>query len=155
VEKAFISKEGRKEPTNTVFLTFAMTQLPETVTVGYMRVKVVPYIPSPLRCFRCQHYGHGSRSCKSAEICRDCGQAKHEGGCVGPKFCVNCEGPHSANLRDCLVWKREQEIQKIRITERCSFAEAKRKMEALKPTSGETFTQVLYSDSPVSPSLQN
>lgn len=142
VEKAFISKEGRKEPTNTIFLTFAMTKLPEIITVGYLRVKVVPYIPSPLRCFKCQRYGHSSRSCKSAETCRDCGQAKHEGECVGPKYCLNCQGSHSANSRDCPVWKREQEIQRIKTTERCSFVEAKRRVEALKPTLGKTFSEV-------------
>ena len=148
VEKALILRDGKKEPTGTIFLTFAMTRLPETITVGYMKVKVVPYIPSPLRCFRCQHYGHGSRSCKSAETCRDCGKAKHEGGCVGPKYCVNCKGPHSANSRDCPAWKTEQEIQRVKTIERCSFVEARRKVEALKPTLSKTFSEVASSPSP-------
>ena len=146
VEKALSSKDGKKEPTGTIFLTFALTQLPETVTVGYLRVKVVPFIPSPMRCFRCQHYGHGSRSCKSAETCRDCGKAKHEGGCVGPKFCVNCKGPHPANSRDCPVWKYEQEIQRVKTTERCSFVEARKKVEAVKSPPGKSFSQVASSN---------
>jgi len=40
--------------TNTVVLTFASPHPPKHITDGYLRVPVEPYIPNPLRCFKCQ-----------------------------------------------------------------------------------------------------
>jgi hypothetical protein len=145
VKRVLVTKGPKKIPTNTLFLTFAMAKLPESIKVGYLRVKVTPFIPSPLRCFRCQKFGHGSKSCKSQETCRDCGKAKHEGSCEAPKRCVNCEGEHSSSSRDCPKWKLEQTIQKVRTEERCSFAEAKRRVMATMPNTSHTFADAVKS----------
>ena len=37
-------------PTDNIILTFDSTELPAYVTVGYVRVKVRPYVPNPMRC---------------------------------------------------------------------------------------------------------
>jgi hypothetical protein len=132
VQRVLVTKEGRKVPTNTLFLTFAMAKLPESIKVGYLRVKVTPFVPSPLRCFKCQKFGHGSKNCAAKEVCRDCGKDKHDGGCKDPKYCVNCEGQHSSSSRDCPKWKLEQEIQRVRASERCSFADARKKVTSSK-----------------------
>ena len=134
VKRAHITKKGEKIATNTIFLTFAMAKLPESVKVGYINAKVNPFVPSPLRCFRCQKFGHTSSNCTAKETCRDCGKEKHEGSCSGPTHCVNCEGEHSSTSRECPKWKLEVEIQKIKTLERCSFAEARTKATALMPT---------------------
>jgi hypothetical protein len=145
VKRVLVTKGPKKIPTNTLFLTFAMAKLPESIRIGYLRVKVTPFIPSPLRCFRCQKFGHGSKACKLQEACRDCGKAKHEGPCEAPKHCVNCEGEHSSNSRDCPKWKLEQTIQKVRTEERCSFAEAKRRVMATMPNTSHTFADAVKS----------
>ena len=59
--------------TNTVVLTFASPHPPKHITAGYLRVPVKSYIPNPLRCFKCQKYGHSSKACKNAAICEKCG----------------------------------------------------------------------------------
>lgn len=145
VERTFITKDGKRQPTNTLFLTFAMAQLPESVRVGYLKVRVTPFVPSPLRCFKCQHFGHGSRACKAQEICRECGQAKHDGACSTPKHCVNCKGGHASSSKECPLWKKEQEIQKIKTLNKCSFTEAKKKVESSNLTLTKSFTQVVAS----------
>ena len=142
VKRVFVTKGPSKVPTNTLFLTFAMAKLPESIRVGYLRVKVTHFIPSPLRCFRCQKYGHSSKFCRSEEICRDCGKAKHEGeGCKDPKCCVNCEGKHSSSSQDCPKWKLEREYQRVKTVERCSFVEARKKVMATVPNLPNTYAK--------------
>ncbi|KAM7312640.1 uncharacterized protein ISCGN_009545 [Ixodes scapularis] len=43
--------------------------LPETVRAGYLNCRICPYISNPQRYFRCQRFGHGSRSCRGKETC--------------------------------------------------------------------------------------
>ncbi|WP_353804372.1 hypothetical protein, partial [Acinetobacter baumannii] len=57
VQRVFVTKGSQRIPTNTLFVTFAMAKLPESLKVGYLRVKVTPFVPSPLRCYRCQRFG--------------------------------------------------------------------------------------------------
>ncbi|GBN92256.1 hypothetical protein AVEN_12459-1 [Araneus ventricosus] len=45
-------------PTKHVILTFSSSKLPSSITAGYIRSPVKPYIPNPLRCFNCQRFGH-------------------------------------------------------------------------------------------------
>jgi len=105
VRRVVISKEGRRVPTGTLILTFRMTTLPESLKIGYMNVRVTPYIPSPMRCFKCQRFGHISKFCKNKEICSLCAQEHHEGDCKDPKHCVNCNGDHSSNSKNCpILW---------------------------------------------------
>jgi hypothetical protein len=161
VQRVLVNKGPSKQPTNTLFLTFAMAQLPEAIKVGYLRVKVTPFVPSPLQCFRCQKYGHGSKNCSSQEMCRDCGKAKHEGDCKDPKHCLNCEGKHSSSSRDCPKWKLEQEIQRVRTLEKCSFADARKRVMATQPnTLPQTFASAAAStakpaETPVATQLES
>ena len=49
---------------NTAILTFNRPTPPATIKVGFERCNVQPYVPSPLRCFKCQQFGHHQDSCK-------------------------------------------------------------------------------------------
>ena len=42
-------------PTNTFILTFRKHTLPQSIKAGYLNIPVDPYVPNPLRCFRCQN----------------------------------------------------------------------------------------------------
>lgn len=148
VKRVFITKESKKVPTNTLFLTFALTDLPKWIKVGYLQVKVDPFIPTPLRCFKCQRFGHHSKNCKSEEMCRFCAQIKHEGECLQPAHCVNCDGNHPSSSRECPKWKLEQEIQKVRLRDKCSFLEAKAKVSATIPNPKDrSFASIAASNS--------
>ena len=65
-------------PTNTLILTFNTPTLPDSVKAGYLRIPVVSYIPNPLRCFKCQKFGHGQNTCRGRLTCARCGQFDHE-----------------------------------------------------------------------------
>ena len=55
--------DGRR-PTNTFFVTFRLPTIPKHLKVGYIRVPMTAYIPAPLRCFKCQKFGHGLKFAK-------------------------------------------------------------------------------------------
>ena len=76
-------EDGQDKDTNTLFLTFCNANLPKDIRIGYLRVKVDPFIPNPLRCFKCQKYGHGAQRCSSAAVCPKCA-LEHEGPCTNP-----------------------------------------------------------------------
>ena len=102
--------------------------------VGYLKVKVDLFVPNPMRCFNCNKFGHTSQRCKVAAKCTDCVKDKHEGQCEGPKLCSNCNGPHASSAGDCPVWRREREIQRVRVEKCVSFLEARQLVEARIPT---------------------
>jgi len=88
-----IIKDGNK--TNTFILTFCTPAVPEDLHIGYISVPVTPYIPNPLRCFKCQRFGHGEKSCNKEAVCARCAETGHsDKSCERPVF-RNC----SANQR--------------------------------------------------------
>ena len=92
-----ICKDKGQTPTNTFIITFGTTVLPEAVKIGYMRVRVNPYIPFPLRCFKCQRYGHGKDRCRGKDTCPNCGE-NHE-----VEDCISCLLYTSPSPRDGLL----------------------------------------------------
>ena len=121
VNRVTLKKEGKVIPTNTLFLTFVSPELPKEITVGYLKVKVALFVPNPMRCFNCNKFGHTSQRCKVAAKCTGCGKDKHEGQCEGPKLCSNCNGPHASSAKDCPVWQKEKEIQRVRAEKRNAY----------------------------------
>ena len=134
VNRVTVKKEGKVIPTNTLFLTLGSPELTKEITVGYLKVKVALFVPNLMRSFNCNKFGHTSQSCKVAAKCPCCGKDKHEGRCEGPKLCSNCNGPHASSAKDCPVWQKEKEIQRVRVEKRISFPKARQLAEAKMPT---------------------
>ena len=95
---------------------------------------VALFVPNPMRCFKCNKFGHTSQRCKIAARCTGCEKDEHEGQCEGPKLCSNCNGPHASSAKDCPVWQKEKGIQRVRVEKRISFPEARQLVEAKMPT---------------------
>ena len=112
-------RTGTLEPTHNIILTFNQMDLPREVTVGYVRVKVRTYFPSPMRCFRCLRFGHTRDHCRNRPTCSKCAATDHTGeACTeASRKCVNCDAPHSAFDKDCPAFLREKEIIAIKVTE--------------------------------------
>ena len=72
-------RDGQRRDTSLLVLTFDTTTLPEKITIGWVRKDVRVFIPNPLRCFKCQRFGHGSSTCRQSARCQKCGEAPHEG----------------------------------------------------------------------------
>ena len=118
-----------RRKTNTFILMFnaATVQLQQTsrFIVGYLRVKVNRYIPNPLMCFECQKFGHSYKFCKNEAICHRCGGKHTQESCNNAAKCTNCSGPHSASSRECPVWLREKEVERVKAENNISFPHAR------------------------------
>lgn len=83
---------GERVDSLSVLIEFQGSVLPERVKVGCMSFQVRPYIPPPLRCYKCQRYGHIAAVCKGKQRCPKCGEDHRVEDCkenVKDK-CCNC-----------------------------------------------------------------
>ena len=90
---------------------------------------MTPYIPNPLRCYNCQKFGHHESKCLKPPVCKKCGGSGSdhvEHTCTNPINCINCQGNHPADSRDCVVWKREREINQVKYSNNIPFPEARK-----------------------------
>ena len=127
--RRILTKRGTVR-TNNIILTFDSTDMPSEVRVGYVNIRVRPYVPAPMRCYRCQRFGHTKDNCRGKPTCSKCASQDHaDEDCDSetPR-CVNCgEGqtPHSAYDRSCPTYVKEKEINTIKATKNLSFKEAR------------------------------
>ena len=120
--------DGERRMTNTVILSFNRPQPPQYITCGYLRVPVATFVPNPLRCFKCQKFGHGRQHCKAEEeVCARCGENGHDNtNCTEKEHCANCKGDHASFSKACPKWKFEQKVQQIRSEKNVSFIDARK-----------------------------
>ena len=131
-------KNGVLVPTQSIVLTFDQVELPQEIPVGYVKVKVRQYIPSPMRCLRCLRFGHTKLHCKNRPTCSKCAASDHTGDdCTAePRKCVNCgedQTPHNAFDPKCPALLREKDIVAIKYTEKVSFREARERYNTTHP----------------------
>ena len=121
--------------TDSVILTFNCTNLPDRVKVGYLSVRVRLYIPDPVRCYKCQAFGHVSQRCREQQRCAVCAESDHEAkDCKSTTFkCANCGCPHKASDRKCETFLAEQEVKALMVRERLPFRQAQAKVRAQRP----------------------
>ena len=72
--KITIKREGRIIETNTYILTFNSPTIPKEIKIGYNINKVELFIPNPLRCYKCQKFGHHEDQCRNLSVCGRCGE---------------------------------------------------------------------------------
>ena len=117
-----IKKNGEMIRVNTAILTFNRPTPPATLKVGFERCTVQPYVPSPLRCFKCQQFGHHQDNCSKAKVCAKCAQPDHQDtACTSAMNCVSCNGEHTAYSKNCPRWITEKEIQRVRTERKISY----------------------------------
>ncbi|MEW8544157.1 MAG: hypothetical protein AB2693_11540 [Candidatus Thiodiazotropha sp.] len=145
VRRIKVRRDGSLKDTNTFILTFNTSTLPKQVKVAFLRVDVDAYIPNPLRCYRCQVFGHHEDRCKKQTICANCGQPQHsadETDCKNAAKCVNCKGDHPANSKLCQAWHTEKEILKVKYTRNVSFPEARKVVEGYTAAPGKSYASI-------------
>lgn len=130
-------------PTKHIILTFQTPTLPKYITAGYLNCSVRPYIPNPLRCFKCQRFGHSQTACRGSLTCARCSTVGHESeGCSGIAKCINCQGDHPAYSRSCPKWIAEKEIQTLRVTQNISYIEARKQLYSRTPKVGVSYADM-------------
>ncbi|GBN45477.1 hypothetical protein AVEN_100347-1 [Araneus ventricosus] len=144
VRRINIRRDGKLVPTKHLILTFNSPKLPESIRAGYIKLPVKPFIPNPLRCFKCQRFGHSQSTCRGTLTCARCAVAGHEStGCTSDEKCANCKGGHTSFSRSCPKWKLEKEIVTTKVKKGISFPEARRLVQAQTPTEGKSYASAL------------
>jgi len=95
--------DGEITPTRSVTITFE-DELPREVFVHLRRNRVERYVPKPIRCNKCQTFGHKTASCKAATaVCSRCSSKKDDYiSCPVDKKhakCANCGANHNAGYK--------------------------------------------------------
>ncbi|GFW50406.1 putative RNA-directed DNA polymerase from transposon X-element [Trichonephila clavipes] len=127
VRRITILRDSTRLPTKHIILTFNSPKLPTTIKAGYLNCKMRPYVPNPLRCFKCQRFGHSQTSCRGQLTCSRCASVGHAStDCVLEPKCVNCLQPHPSDSKMCPKWKIEKQIQEIKTNKNISYPEARK-----------------------------
>nr|XP_055046932.1 uncharacterized protein LOC129432503 [Misgurnus anguillicaudatus] len=123
--RLFQNKEGQRQESLSILLTFE-GKIPEKVQLGYLSYTVREFIPKPLRCFKCQRIGHVAAVCRGKVRCSRCGDEHEYDKCPENAVikCCNCGGPHSAAYGGCKVQMEAREVQKYKVGNKVSYAEA-------------------------------
>ncbi|GFY00718.1 uncharacterized protein TNCV_2141101 [Trichonephila clavipes] len=127
VRRITIKKDTAIIPTKHLILTFSSPTLPQTIKAGYLNCKIRPYIPNPLRCFKCQRFGHSQTACRGQLTCSRCASVGHASpDCSLEPQCINCSQPHTADSKLCPQWKTEKQIQEIKTNKNITYVEARK-----------------------------
>ena len=131
--RRILRREGKHLlPTNIIVLTFRLFTRPPHINVDGETVYVGPYFPKPIRCYRCQKFGHSTRGCKNKAKCAICGKEDHTiSSCTTDvAACANCKGDHTAFSPLCPIWIKEQLIIKTKTRLGITSKEARDKLMA-------------------------
>ncbi|KAG1679379.1 hypothetical protein GQR58_012953 [Nymphon striatum] len=141
VKKIIISKNNKKITTGTIIFTFNTPEPPKSIKAAYLNIKVERYIPNPLRCFKCQKFGHHQTSCKGEAACGKCGGANHsDDGCENASSCLNCKGNHPSFSRECPNFLLEKQVVSYKYNFNTTFPEARKIV--LSRTSTKSYAHV-------------
>ncbi|XP_055951448.1 uncharacterized protein LOC129987499 [Argiope bruennichi] len=144
VRRITIRREGQILETKHHIITFKSPKLPDFIYAGYIKLPVRPYIPNPLRCFKCQRFGHSKANCRGTVTCARCSEKGHESQqCSAPEKFVNCKGEHTSFSRLCPRWKLEKQITTTKIKEEISYSEARKKVLLQTPLPGVSYASVV------------
>ncbi|GFX10886.1 putative RNA-directed DNA polymerase from transposon X-element [Trichonephila clavipes] len=132
-------KSSRVFPVRVLFSPI----LPTNIKAGYLNCRIRPYIPNPLRCFKCQRFGHSQTSCRGQLTCSRCASVGHAStDCNLEPKCVNCLQPHPSDSKICPKWKIEKQIQEIKTNKNISYPEARK---LIVPQLSQTYAQAAKS----------
>ncbi|XP_064473567.1 uncharacterized protein LOC135388138 [Ornithodoros turicata] len=140
-KRIVMRREGKEIPTKHVVLSFQLHTLPSSLKAGYINCQVRAYVPSPRRCFKCQHFGHSSQTCRGHATCPKCAEKDHTPEpCQSNVKCVNCRGEHPVYSRSCPRFQEEKQILKIKTEQNITYKAAKTQLEFQKKG---TFSEVV------------
>ncbi|GBO36212.1 hypothetical protein AVEN_5960-1 [Araneus ventricosus] len=143
VRRITVKRDGQLLPTKNLILTFSLPTIPKSVRIAYLNCSVRPYIPNPLRCFKCQRFGHTVQACRGIQSCARCSLPGHDSQtCSETPCCINCKSDHPAYSKTCPRWKIEKEIQTVKIKQNLSFKEARKIVMDRTPRAGVSYSAV-------------
>ena len=132
----------------TAFLaTFKGKNIPQYISIPgeQAKTKLYEHIPNPIRCNKCQSYGHTEKYCKnSVPICGKCSTPGHRiETCNSASIkCHHCSEPHYAGHRACQKQKEEKAIMTLQVKERLTRREAIQRLDQINPDRHRNYAEV-------------
>ena len=126
IKRIYISKGEQRIQTNTYILTFNKPRTSKELKIGYCLEKVEQRVPTPLRCFKCQKFGHHREACRGRQTCTKCGEKdpdRAEEDCMKEIQSENFQKDHPAYARTCAIYQKEKEIIEAKHKRNVSFLE--------------------------------
>ncbi|KNZ79696.1 hypothetical protein J132_08855 [Termitomyces sp. J132] len=75
--------------------------------IHHTRVMAEKQGREPMRCYRCQGYGHVATACMKPEQCARCGEDHPSKGCTNPPCCIPCGLiGHPSYSRKCAIFQK-------------------------------------------------
>lgn len=133
--KRFMKKiNGEIVPTPSVLITFKGKNKPETVNFLYEIRRVDNFSPPVPRCHKCQLFGHMKDNCKGKRRCVRCGGEHEFDECTQKdnRKCFRCGEQHSAAYQGCKIYIEAKQIQKVKLNENLTYAQATRMYRSKK-----------------------
>ena len=125
-EPILVKRDKKRIKSGTWILTFDTPVCPGHIDVCWLRVRVSTFVPKPLRCFKCQRFGHKGTKCKSKfDRCIQCGAPERHENCQRENKCSNCLGAHSASDKSCKVYIETQQILRHQAENGGTFANSR------------------------------
>ncbi|GBM74725.1 hypothetical protein AVEN_274858-1 [Araneus ventricosus] len=140
-----LKRDGNIAPTRHVILKFDTPVLPRKITECYITCDIRSYIRNPVRCSKCQRFGHTKPACRgSSALCACCSESGHEETvCTKPEKCVNFKHNHPSYSMSCPKWKLGKEIQTVKITKKIFIQEARKIVLDRSPKPNYSYTATL------------
>ena len=126
VHRIVVKRNNVEIRTNTLILPFNTLQIPYYLKNCYLNIPVTQYVPNSISCYKCHRFGHVTGQCKHSETCASCSETGHKDDtCTKEYKCINCGEKHVSYNTMCSYYKREFDIQRIRVSKNVSFFEAR------------------------------
>ena len=136
-EKYKDRKTGELRPGKKYRVTFKTRVSPKCLKFPDLAIQyeTTPYVPQPLRCHRCQKFGHTKTNCRTLEkdqVCFICAQVHvdKDARCKEKALCANCRGPHVASSMECPAYKQEKAMKTESVEKRCAPVQVMRNWKA-------------------------
>ena len=110
IRRISIRKGEKQIQTNSYILTFNQLHTPKEVKIDYCLERVEMYVPTLLRCFKCQ-----MKACRGQQTYAKCGEKdlNHIAeDCLKEIRCSNCQQGHPAYARSCDIDKKKEILVK-------------------------------------------
>ena len=119
---------------NTYILNFNTPKPPTEIKIGYLITKVETYIPNLLRCHNYQKFRDHKEKITRPPTCKNCGETGNYIDCQQLPKCANCKQNHSADYKECELWKKEKRILEVKHAKNISYPEARKFIENSQAT---------------------
>ena len=146
IERIMRNRNGRREPTTAVLVEFKnLNEMPKSIIIDFCKYNIREYEQDPIRCFKCQGFGHFARNCQSNIVkCGRCSLDHSTKDCNIEKLpgtsnrldikCANCKGNHPAFSRQCPTFIENKAIKRVQDERKVSYASA---VKIMKDTRGD------------------